>query len=78
MRLSLLVLVLTWASRHLAVLAIPLCPSLEQSLALSHLVAEVSLVSRSRSHHGHYYASFRIDKILQVSCHSVTQWNIFC
>ena len=64
MRLSLLVLVLTWASRHLA---LPPCPSLEESLALSHLVAEASLVSRSRASQGQYSATFRIDKILQVS-----------
>ena len=66
MRLNLLVLVLAWGSRHLPVLATP-CPSLEQNFAISHLVAEASLVSRSRAQHGHYYATFRIDKILQVS-----------
>ena len=65
MRLNLLVLVLAWGSRHLPVLAAP-CPSLEQNLAISHLVTEASLVSRSRAQQGHYYATFRIDKILQV------------
>ena len=64
MRLSLLLaLVLPWLS--LTSLSSP-CPSLETSLALSDLVAEVSLVSRSRAHHGHYLATFRTDNILQV------------
>ena len=67
MRLSLLVLVL-------ALLSCPAspCPSLEQSLASSDLVAEVSLVSRSRAQRGHYYATFRTDKILQVSSSTVS------
>ena len=71
MRLNLLVLVLAWGSRHLPVLAAP-CPSLEQNLAISHLVTEASLVSRSRAQQGHYYATFRIDKILQVRTEQFT------
>ena len=61
MRPSLLLVVLAWLSCP----ASP-CPSLEQSIASSDLVAEVSLVARSRAERGHYFATFRTDKILQV------------
>ena len=66
MRPSLLLLVLAWLSCP----ASP-CPSLEQSIASSDLVAEVSLVARSRAERGQYFATFRIDKILQVSSGAV-------
>ena len=62
MRPGLLLVLLPW----LTCPASP-CPSLEQSLASSDLVAEVSLVARSRAERGHYFATFRTDKILQVS-----------
>ena len=41
--------------------------SLKEQVKSANLVARASVVSRSRVDHGHYYATFRIDKLLHVS-----------
>ena len=42
--------------------------SLEEQVDGADIVARASVVSRSRVDKGHYYATFRIDKLLHVSC----------
>ena len=41
--------------------------SLEEQVDGADIVARASVVSRSRVDKGHYYATFRIDKLLHVS-----------